>query len=104
MVRRQDFGPKFGSCGRWFNPHAGKMRCNFFFLFPPEHISRPAKISDLGRRLPAFSLLYRLSHEKLRQSHKIDIEILFFVEYYITVQHKPCRAFILTNICETMKG
>ena len=24
----------------------------------------------------------------------IDIEILFFVEYYITIQHKPCRAFI----------
>ena len=34
----------------------------------------------------------------------IDIEILIFVEYYITIQHKPCRAFILTNICKITKG
>ena len=33
----------------------------------------------------------------------IGIEILFFVEYYITIQHKPCRAFISTNICKTTK-
>ena len=37
-----------------------------FFLYP-----RPAKSPDLGQRLPAFSLLYRLSGSHLKISGKI---------------------------------
>ena len=41
---------------------------------------------------------------ELEKNIDIDIEILFFVEYYITTQHKPYRAFVSTNICKTTKG